>query len=90
MRANHKQIFTAAIMAAMGFSGSAATLQNQGRDVAAIPIHKAPAPVKKGETQNVERLLCAGRASARNRKLWPFNGKNRAQRTRMVAGFQSF
>lgn len=89
MRANHKQLFTAAIMAAMGTSVTGVIPTIHARDGITIPFHKAPAPVKKGEAMAVESLLCSGRSKSRARKAWPFSGKNRTQRNNMISGFQS-
>lgn len=90
IKRNHRQIFGAAIAAAMGMSASPAMIPAQGRDSVTIPIHKAPAPAKKGEAMAVENLLCSGRSKQRARKAWPFSGKNRTQRNNMASGFQCF
>lgn len=88
MKPNHKQLFVAAVAAAMGFSSSHAVPQIQKRGEMPVPMHKAPAPAKKGEAATVEALLCSGRTKRRCRKAWPFSGKNKAQRNRLALGFQ--
>jgi hypothetical protein len=77
------------MMAAMAMGATGSPVVMSAREGFTIPLHKAPAPAKKGEAIAVENLLCSGRSKARCRKPWPYSGKNKTQRARLGQAFQS-